>query len=303
MHIHPAFIRGPLAVTLLLASAVAPAVEVPELEEPFGGWARSAAAEMDRFIAGPGSMFAMPPASQAVRCEASPAALSAALGIRLPGVAVDAAEAKLWASIGRGMKDGSRPTEYVDVVIRPVKATCADGRIEGPFSAWVEYTMVNSGAGVEMRGRYLKHVETTLVDGQRKGVTVERSLQLDTSMSFKDPAVAEMMRKNPPPKGQIAMFVWAEDDGAKSLHLMRQSMPPPMGVNLLTTVNRPTGNGRWESVSYIARTKVYVTRTKSGKMHGLQEVLPHRTQGVEVPASSTCYEDGEQIKTTQCDVQ
>jgi hypothetical protein len=44
-------------------------------------------------------------------------------------------------------------------------------------------------------------------------------------------------------------------------------------------------------------------RMKAGKLHGATETFPHRSMGVDIPASTTCYEDGEQIKTTQCDVQ
>ncbi|WP_167772965.1 hypothetical protein [Ramlibacter humi] len=310
MHFVTTPMRHLAAAAILLCTTASQAVEMPTLDDPqFAGWAQQANAEMEKFLRAQDSYFAMPAQGQPFPCEVPPELLSKIIGARLPGVPMSDEEKRAWARTTRDMP-GMKPMEFVDVVVRPVQASCKDGKPDGRYAGWVEFTMVNSGLGNIIRTRFRKYIETDVgPEGRRPGLAIERQVQLDASTEWGDPAVAEMMRKNPPPKASSAMFIFNEtlpgkDAGVRQLSLMRVSVTGPAGYDTITTsLMVPTGPKAWRMVSYNGRQKAYEATYRDGRPHGLQSNYAYRLpNGIQVPASSICWDHGEQIKTTQCNV-
>lgn len=297
------------AAAFLLCATASHAVEMPQLDDPqFAAWGQQANAEMEKFLRAQDSYFAMPAQGQAFPCEVSPEVMGKIVGVRLPGVPMSDEEKKIWARTLRGTP-GAKPMEYVDVVVRPVQASCKNGKPDGRYAGWVEFTMVNSGYGNIIRTRFRKYVEADVgPQGRLPGMSVERQMQVDSSTEWGDPAVAEMMRKNPAPKGTSAMFIYTEtlpnDAGTKQLSLMRVSVTGPAGYDTITTsMMVPTGPKAWRTVSYNGRQKAYEATYREGRPHGLQTNYAYRMpNGVQIPASTICWDNGEQLKTTQCNV-
>ncbi len=210
---------------LLLVGSAAHAVPMPAFEDPkLAEWARLANAEMERYLANPDGYFALP-AQGSATCEVPPEVLSRIIGVRLPGVPMSEEERKIWARTLRGMP-GMKPMEYADVVVRPMKADCRDGKPQGAWAGWVEFTMVNNAPGMVIRTRMRKYIEVTVgPDGQRTGPTMERMTQVSTSTEWADPATADLMRKNPAPTATSATFTYNEpgphEGTSKGLSLMR----------------------------------------------------------------------------------
>lgn len=291
---------------LLLGSGAAQAVTMPAFEDPtLAEWGRLANAEMERYLANPEGYFALPAAGSAT-CDVPPDVLGRIIGVRLPGVPMSDEERKAWARATRGMP-GMKPMEYADVVVRPMKADCRDGKPAGAWAGWVEFTMVNNGPGMVIRTRMRKYIEVTVAaDGQRTGPTMERMTQVSSSTEWADPATADLMRKNPPPTATSATFIYNEpgphEGTTKGLSLMRVAVGGSHGgADVSTTVTLPLGPQRIRQVTWNGTQKAVEYSIKNGRAHGLQTMHPHRTgMGIDVPGSTICWENGEQIKTTQC---
>ncbi|WBY02747.1 hypothetical protein PE066_04195 [Ramlibacter tataouinensis] len=291
---------------LLGAAAAAHAVPMPAFEDPkLAEWARLANAEMERYLANPQGYFAMP-AQAGASCELPPEVLSRIIGVRLPGVAMSEEERKVWARTTRGMP-GMKPMEYADVVVRPTKAECSDGKPAGSWAGWVEFTMVNNAPGMVIRTRMRKYIEVAVApDGQRNGAVMERMTQISHTTDWADPATADLMRKNPGPSATSATFVYNEpgqhEATNKGLTLSRVFVSGSHGgADVTTTVTLPIGPKHFKTVMYNGTQKANEFSYKDGRPHGLQVGYPYRTgMGIDVPASSICWENGEQIKTTQC---
>lgn len=292
-----------LAASLLAATA-AHAVPMPAFDDPkLADWARQANAEMDRYLANPEAYFALP-AQAAATCELPPEVMSRILGVRLPGVPMSDEEQRATARVLRGMS-GMKPSENADVVVRPMKAECRDGKPAGTWAGWVEYTMVNNGPGMVIRTRMRKYLEAAVgPDGQRTGLALERQTQVSTSTDWADPATADLMRKNPPPASTTATFTFTEPQGdmVRSLTLSRVAVAGPHGgVDVSTTVTTPTGPQRLRQVTWNGTQKSAEFGMRNGRPHGLQTLYAHRNgMGLSIPGSTICWENGEQIKTTQC---
>ncbi len=292
---------------LLLGAAGAGAVPMPAFEDPrLAEWARLANAEMERYLANPEGYFALP-AQGSATCDVPPEVLSRIIGVRLPGVPMSEEERKAWARTTRGMP-GMKPMEYADVVVRPMKAECREGKPQGgAWAGWVEFTMVNNAPGMVIRTRMRKYIDVAVApDGQRNGAAVERMVQLSHTTEWADPATADMMRKNPAPSATSATFIYNEpgphEATNKGLTLTRVVVGGAHGgAEVTTMVTLPTGPKRMRMVSYSGTQKAYEFSYKDGRSHGLQTMYPHRTgMGIDVPGSTICWENGEQIKTTQC---
>jgi hypothetical protein len=296
-----------LGTALLLSSQAHAGVELPPLDDPqFVEWAGKATADLERYLADPKGTFAMPAEGKSFPCEVPPDVLSRIIGVRLPGVPPDEDLRKAMARATRGT--GMKPFEFTDVVVRPVEASCKDGKPAGVFKGWVEYTMVNTSATAIQRNRSRKYVETGFADnGERRGLVMERTISLESQTEWTDAAMADMMRKNPVkiPQSTMASFIYTQvnpDKSHKGLTISHTAMegdPPSVSTLLMF----PKGPGRWLMVSYDGKQKTMEIPFRNNRMHGPQVHYARMYRGIAIPASTVCYDEGEQIKTTNCDVE
>lgn len=75
-----------------------------------------------------------------------------------------------------------------------------------------------------------------------------------------------------------------------------------MAPQWTTTLSQPTGPQSIESYNYHGDKLWTISRVKNLLQHGEQRSFPITMNGHPIPGSVTCFEEGEEIKTTQCDV-
>lgn len=295
----------PLAAAIAVLPAFA--IDLPQVEDPqIAEWVRRGGEEIDRYLADPTGSFALPAQRQPWPCELSPEALGKVLGIRMPGVSPSEEERRAMAVASRnmGMKEGAvKPVDYQDVQVWPVKAACVKGKLDGDVQAWVEYTMVNDSVAAVMRNRHRKFVQAQVVQGEPK-VLLQKFVQLSQETRYADPAVDEMMRKRPTRVETMSFIASTPGDAnPRSLQMTRTQVFGAAPITSLTTfVTRPLGGNRSEMVHYYNTIKAGVTPMKNGKPHGLAVRYPYSTGLWNVPGGQTCWDEGEEIKTTQCRV-
>jgi hypothetical protein len=296
-----------LGAALAIATSARAGAELPPLDDPqFVEWAGKASADLERYLADPKGTFTMPAEGQSFPCAVSPDVMSRIIGVHLPGAAPDEDLRKALARATRGT--GMKPFEFTDIVVRPVQASCKEGKPAGMFKGWVEFTILNTTAMAVQRNRMRKYVETDFAEnGERRGVVVERTITLEAQTEWTDPAMADMMRKNPVkvPTATTASFIYVQvnpDKSHKGLTLSHTAMGGD-APSVSTTLVLPKGPGRWLMVSYDGKQKTMEIPFRNNRMHGPQVHYARMYRGVAIPASTVCYDEGEQIKTTNCDVE
>ena len=294
-----------LGAALLLCNTARAGIDAPPVQDPqILDWAGKASAALDAYLANPQATFAMPAEGKSFPCEVPPEVMTRIVGVRLPGVAMEEPERKMWAKILRG-QPGAKPMENSDVAIRLVQAECKDGKPAGTVKGWVEYTTTMPSAAYVSSHSWRKYFEASVgPDGTRQGPFAERMLMLRSSMTWSDPAMADLMAKNPSPEARTATFIYTLPLPDKSIkgvtltHVAVAGTPPTATL----AVMEPEGPGRWKMVSYNGKVKEWEVPMRNGRMHGKQIQYPRTFSGVQIPGSMICWDDGEQIKTTQCDV-
>jgi hypothetical protein len=303
----PAFARtAACALAFFAAAGAQAALDLPQTDDPqVNQWIRAAGAEVERFLADPQGSFALPAESKPWPCEVPPATLTKVFGTRIPGTPQSDEEKRAWANAARGMKDGFvKQTDHEDVRIWPVKASCADGKLDGEVQAWIEFTLVSDSNAFVSRTRFRKFVQVNMAAGERKGLGSSRMLQLSAETRWNDPATQDMMNRNPSPKAELvqAAVDWAEGaQQPKSAQVQRIHVGGRAAMTTLTTtVYRPLPGNRAEMLMYRGPVKIASTQYKNGRYHGLSVRYPYSTGQYNVPGGQTCYDDGEEVKTTQC---
>lgn len=296
------------AAALSAAGATHAALDLPQTDDAqINQWIRTAGAEVERALADPQGSFALPAEAKPWPCEVPPATLTQVFGTRIPGTPQSEDEKRAWADVARGTKDGFvKQTDHEDVRIWPVKAACANGKLDGEVQAWIEFTLVNDSTAMVMRTRFRKFVQVNMVAGERKGLGASRSLQLSSETRWRDPATQDLMNRNPPPRADslLAAMEWVEgprQSKSAQVQYIHTGGRAPM-TTISTTVNRPLPGNRAEMLMYRGSVKIASTQFKNGRYHGLSIRYPYSTGLFNVPGGQTCYEDGEEVKTTQCNV-
>jgi len=217
-----------------------------------------------------------------------------------------ARKANVAAFRASGMSADELKTTIRDVRHAPLVATCKDGKLDGPLEFVLEYTRVLDMSVAIMETRTRARMVMQLANGEKVATApvTSNTLQLSSKSTYKDPAVEAMMQKTKPPQASMRMAIASaplnEDEGYSAVITETRTGSGP--IEWMTVLAQPTGPKRMETRTYRGSALWTIARIKNQRMHGEQKTFPTSFNGVPVPGGSQCFEDGEQIKTTQCDV-
>jgi hypothetical protein len=205
-----------------------------------------------------------------------------------------------------GMKSSDLKSSVKNVSYAPIVATCKDGKLDGELEFVMEATRVmempTATTESTSRTRYLftmsagKLVETA--------PSTQASTQVSMAMTYKDPKIQELVGKNrlPQIKSVTATYVEPVDKDTSYVAAITETRKGFFSKEYVTSLMLPTGPKRMESRSYRGAELFTVMHWKNGKMHGESRTYPFTVGGYSAPGSTVCYEDGEVIKTTNCQV-
>ncbi|APW44526.1 hypothetical protein RS694_19715 [Rhodoferax saidenbachensis] len=197
-----------------------------------------------------------------------------------------------------------------DVQIVPIKATCKNGKLDGPLEFMMELTRVlDTAAGMdvsEMRTRS-RHSMTLSAGQYLPGapLTVVSS-QVSMKRTSKNPAVQAQMNAQPtadvkPPLTAFVQYQSEEKFAATTVSISEVMMAGAKS-SYFTSMHEMTDGRNGESRSYMGGTLTTITPTKNGLMHGESRGLPYKMGSFDVPPSPpVCYEEGEVILASKCE--
>ena len=205
-----------------------------------------------------------------------------------------------------GLGSNDIKTTVREVRFAPISANCKNGKLDGPLEFVIEFTrIIDMPTAInETRSRSRMHLMMSggeaMVDAPQ-GVTTR---QLSNKISFKDPAMDALVQKNKPPQSTVilASYSLPSSGDAGYSAVITETRTGLFTREWTTMLIRPTAPKRMENSSFRGASLWMVTHSKNGRMHGEARTYPATFGGVLVPGSMSCYEDGEEIKTTKCDV-
>ncbi len=205
-----------------------------------------------------------------------------------------------------GIGTNSMKTTISDVRFAPLAGGCKDGTLEGPVEFVVEFTRTTAMSSVTMAQRYRDRTRAITNKGEAAiGQPQTRALlQLSSSTRYNDPATEAMMQKQPKVKSEQLIVQASQPLSRVVGHLAQISLATTTGMApmWMTTLSQPIGPQSVESYMYWGAQPQMVTRVKNLLQHGEQRHFPFTMNGLPIPGKVQCFEEGEEIKTTQCDV-
>lgn len=210
---------------------------------------------------------------------------------------------------GVNMRDSDLQTMISDVRLVPIAAQCKDGQLDGPLEFMLESTrtMDMPTFTTEMRSRI--RYQGVMAMGER---VLAAPIQVATwtyatKSTFKDAATRKLMDsvKTPEVRSLSASMALPQDaDAAHATTIIETHTDSQR--EWMTLFNQPTGPRRMEIMSYRGSTLWMRQAMKNGLQHGVVQTFPFQAgsgaSAITIPGSLKCYEDGEEIKTTQCTV-
>jgi hypothetical protein len=206
-----------------------------------------------------------------------------------------------------GMAAGELKTTIRDVRHVPIAANCKDNQLDGPLEFMIEYTRSIDTPTLRMESRTRTRMLLTVANGATLPAAAHpaTSIQLSQKNTFKDPATEAMMQKVKQPEIGMALAAHvipvSADTGYSAVITETRVGNGPR--EWMTVVSQPTGPQGMVSTSYRGSALWMVMRMKNSQMHGEMRTYPATFSGVQVPGTTRCYEDGEEIKTTQCNIE
>ncbi len=219
----------------------------------------------------------------------------------------DEATKKIYARISRqmGMLPGAvKPPEFRAKQLHIVRAQCKDGKLDGDIEAWLDYDMIMDDATAAMVTSFRSHSKARYAAGKAlPDMQVTARSQSATKTTYKDPATEKMMAAVKTPSISVANFT--AESSAGNVIVMYMAMD---GKSKLSTtvadVLSPPPKLRVKMMMYQRATLISESQMRDGQQHGWMVMHPHTDTlfGVAIPASKTCFDDGETIKSNTCDV-
>lgn len=202
---------------------------------------------------------------------------------------------------------GNMKTSIRDVRYAPVSATCKDGKLDGPLEFVIEFTRVMDSFKYIMEAGYRMRISTRMKSGKPAAgaPNAQSTLQISQKTKFKNPAEEEQMAKhflaNPFKKSLSVNYAVPGKVGGMT-DFYSVAINDNRSGGWMTILSRPTGPGRVASSMYDGAALSMTTSMKNYKSHGEFRIYETTPDGKSVLKSTQCYEDGEQIMTTDCKV-
>jgi hypothetical protein len=207
------------------------------------------------------------------------------------------------SAMNAGMSSKDMQMSYRDATFAPLMAACKNGLLDGPLEFVVEYTRLMVSSASTMEIRMISRQSMTIAAGERvlQAPVLNAVLAASTKITYKDPATQAMMAKLKIPQSKSLSVSYVLPQTEDDFYVTTITDAGAQGY--MTMFQRPTGPNRSEMTLYMGSTLHTLTPMKNRLPHGEQRVAEQKYGTVIVPAKSTCYEDGEIILTTKCDVQ
>ena len=290
-----------LAPAAMAATGALPITDphLAELHEAITGWEKLT--QRADFMDFPAQPAAWP-------CPVADLELRKAAGLLRPSELSLSEQRVRLATIRRlGGNVGPSDANFQNIRSHPLRSECVGGKLEGEAEYLLLHDAVEDTPSLtiayQLSVRVRAHFRAGLIDESRGVLLVQ---QVDNSrITFKNPDMQKMMEatKTPPASSRtiIAKSSLQPFQGYELSRLVtavgsKQEVP-------VTTTVAPFGEGRRLHSVYRGSDKWQEYRTWAGLHHGVHQTFPIRLNGFAMPAETKCYQDGEEIKTVQCDVE
>ncbi|HJW24732.1 MAG TPA: hypothetical protein VJ576_07520 [Rhodocyclaceae bacterium] len=281
-----------------------PTLDDPQLQE----FLNILNTEYDQYLANPAEYFAKPATPSKWPCEVNPKFLNL---IADTTNSDDIPEMKKFY-LNEARSTGADPVSLVfsNQTFYPIKASCKNGKLDGPVEFAVEYDMSIATAKMDMRSHRLKRVRAVLKENAPVGPIISAISTLSSNTIYSDPATAEMMAKQKKSDIVSAGFVAHVPSIPIKSHSNRVALSHVVVNGKLTRTAQTTrvaDDGRVEENNYgtfgSTDHRDFTNRYKDGKRHGEFVRYPGTSGSYPIPASKECWENGEKVLTTSCNVQ
>lgn len=207
-----------------------------------------------------------------------------------------------------GMKRGMlKPPGVEDARVHLLKGECVKGALQGEVELLAEYTSVSTVLDNETRipQRVLKRFVAQ--GGKPVGLVYTATFHGEHRSSKPSSITVKTL---------FGSFVLGDTNMPPrnvGISYTRTESPKPMfgsyvSITQSVTQSVPLKGERWKLVTYNGATKIGETNFKGEVLHGrsigyaYEIKSPYSSDPVRIPASETCYDEGEQIKSAACDV-
>ena len=296
----------PAAVATPSKSDVLP--PMPRLDDPvYSAMLGRVNGEYQRWLANPGAYLPSTAGALPWPCVPPQPARDKLAGIP------DARDPKILAAYAKqeraaGMKRGTlKPPGVEDARVHLLKGECVKGALQGEVELLAEYTSVSTVLDNETRipQRVLKRF---VAQGGKPVGLVYTATFHGEHRSSKPSSITV--------KSLFGSFVLGDTNMPPrnvGISYMRTEAPKPMfgtyvSITQSVTQSVPLKGERWKLVTYNGPTKINEMHFKGEVLHGrsigyaYEIKSPYSSDPLRIPASETCYDDGEQIKSAACDV-
>lgn len=300
-------VRGLFFATLSgLSFMASSAATLPRLDDPqLQALLNTLSGEYEQYLASGKVHLSKPAESKPWPCDMTSAQLNQLAGI------VDSDDdpiAKRKLALDARLVD-AKPGKivYKNKVFYPVQAACKDAKLRGLVEFWVEFDLAFiDPSSATYTYRYLRQVRFVAKNGEPSGVVLKIDDLLKQTDQSSNPAEAATTRTPISVNFSAEMFDEPLSMSKLTVGLNHQIDVTSSKVNVYVNTIRPFNGNRHETTQYgffgDSTHKDSTTRFKDGKKHGLEVRYPGKTGAFPIPASQTCWEDGQKIMTNSCTV-
>ncbi|MBP5856718.1 hypothetical protein KAJ83_06840 [Marivibrio halodurans] len=219
-------------------------------------------------------------------------------------------------SLARTVKEmeGADITYVADldsIRIRMVSGTCDMLRAGGDVSFVADMRAVwrigdaeGRHTAVQLRDSVYR-VTGTMRNGGRAGPFRTIESVVSTSMTRDESGQFEVLESdwehlNRMMQSPMGIYTYVDDGAAPDSALKMSFRRQPETNQFATVVEEPRGDGSIVGSTYNGNEPRTQYGIKDGLLHGWHKLHSYTENGYTVPASTTCYQHGEEVKTTTC---
>lgn len=283
---------GSLALlSLALAKPVAAqSVPVPALEDPVArAQLASLVEEARQYLLRPEPFIVIPAVPTPAPCALDAHALELFAGIPDPN---NPAVRRAQLIVSRQYGTSAEPPAIRELTLHFAQASCKDNRLDGPFDIVARY-VISEAFGKGSRERHLQtRMQGVAHDGELVGTRRKASLTKPFRMLESNGKVTDL--------GQHVLWtVLAAGEGQPETtlsYLVSPFAPASFSTNV---ASREVGGIR-TNTSYSGTQLRSIMHIRNGLVHGKFQIYTPGPNGVE--STEGCYDNGELIKSVECNV-